>query len=159
LPDLVLLDGGRGQLHVAQEVFKELNIPGVDLISLAKERGIEGDPSTAPGKTEERVYHPQYKAPLILGRRSPLIHFLDRIRDEAHRFAITHHKKMRGRESLQSVLDEIPGIGPARKKELLKTFGSADQVRQASLEELRRAPKMNPGVAQRVHQFLHPAEE
>ena len=120
LPDLVLLDGGKGQLHVAQEVFKELNIREVDLISLAKERVIEGTQPARVEKSEEKIFHPQYKAPFVLARRSPLIHFLDRIRDEAHRFAITHHKKVRKKETIKTVLEEIPGIGETRKKELLK---------------------------------------
>jgi excinuclease ABC subunit C len=159
LPDLVLLDGGRGQLNVAQEVLKELNVREVDLISLAKERVIEGTYPARGDKNEEKIFHPQYKAPLVLGRRSPLIHFLDRIRDEAHRFAITYHKKVRRKETIKSVLDEIPGIGEARKKELLKFFGSVEKLKEATLEELARAPKMNSISAQTVYHFFHPEKE
>jgi excinuclease ABC subunit C len=150
LPDLVLLDGGRGQLNVAQEVFKELQIKKIDLISLAKERTIEGTL-----KTDERIFHPQYKEPLILGRQSPLLHLLDRVRDEAHRFAITYHKKVRGRETIKSVMGEIPGIGTVRQKELLKFFGSVEKVKEATLEELVRAPKMNLKSAQILYNFFH----
>ena len=158
LPDLVLLDGGKGQLHVAQEVFQELNIHEVNLISLAKERVIEGPRRARAEKSEEKIFHPQYKAPLILARRSPLIHFLDRIRDEAHRFAITHHKKVRKKETIKTVLKDIPGIGEARKRELLKYFGSVERIKQASIEELAGVPRMNSALAQTVHRFFHPSQ-
>jgi len=157
LPDLVLLDGGRGQLNVAQEVFKELKIEEVDLISLAKERAIEGSPFSMSGKTEEKVFLPQYKEPFVLGRNSPILHLLDRIRDEAHRFAITYHKKVRGRETLKSALEEIPGIGQVRQKELLKYFKTVEKIKEATEEELAKAPKMNRKSARIVHRFLHPS--
>jgi len=159
LPDLVLLDGGKGQLHVAQEVFQELNIQEVNLISLAKERVIEGPRRARAEKSEEKIFHPRYKAPLVLARRSPLIHFLDRIRDEAHRFAITHHKKVRKKETIKTVLKDIPGIGEARKRELLKYFGSVERIKKATLEQLARAPKMNPLSAQSVYRFFHPSQQ
>ena len=149
LPDLVLLDGGRGQLNVAQEVFKELNVKEVDLISLAKAKPVGGHL-----KTDEKIFHPQYKEPLILGRQSPLLLFLDRIRDEAHRFAITYHKKVRGRETIKSVIGEIPGIGRVRQKELLKYFGSVEKIKEASLKTLAKAPKMNERLAQKVYTFF-----
>ncbi len=101
LPDLVLLDGGKGQLNVAQEVFKELQMKEVDLISLAKEKTLGGLHSNRFRKTEEKIFHPQFKEPLGLGRHSALLHFLDRIRDEAHRFAVTYHKKLRGKETVR----------------------------------------------------------
>jgi len=159
LPDLVLLDGGRGQLNVAQEVFKELHIRDVDLISLAKERTLEGSSSPRIRKTQEKVFHPQLKEPFVLGRHSSLLHFLDRIRDEAHRFAITFHKKLRGKETIKSALEGIPGIGKVREKELLRFFGSVEKIREATVEELRGAPKMNQKSAQGVYNFFHgPAE-
>ncbi len=151
LPDLVLLDGGKGQLNVAQEVFKELGVKGVDLISLAKERMKEG-----ARKTEEKIFHPQYKDPLKLGKQSPLLHLLDRIRDEAHRFAITYHKKVRKKGTIQSELDEIRGIGRIKRRELLKRFGSVEKIKRASLEELSRAPKMDWKSARQVYAFYHP---
>lgn len=154
LPDLVLLDGGRGQLNVAQEVFKELKIKEVDLISLAKERVVEGSRVSKLRKTEEKVFHPQYKEPFILGRHSPILHLLDRIRDEAHRFAITYHKKVRKRETIKSVLGEIPGVGKIRQKELLKFFGSVERIREATKEELARTPKMNRKSAGIVYRFF-----
>jgi excinuclease ABC subunit C len=157
LPDLVLLDGGRGQLNVAQEVFKELKIEEVDLISLAKERPVEGSRFSRLRKTEEKVFHPQYKEPFLLGRHSATLHLLDRIRDEAHRFAITYHKKVRGRETIKSELGEIPGIGQVRQKELLKYFETVEKIRKATEEELTRAPKMNRKTARAVYRFLHPS--
>jgi excinuclease ABC subunit C len=159
LPDLVLLDGGRGQLNVAQEVFKELKIKEVDLISLAKEKPIERPRLSKLRKTEEKVFHPQYKEPFILGRRSPLLHLLDRIRDEAHRFAITYHKKVRSRKTIKSELEEIPGIGQVRQKQLLKYFGAVEKIKEAEEEELAKAPKMNRKSAQRVYRFYHNRKE
>ena len=149
LPDLVLLDGGRGQLNVAQEVFKELNVKEIDLISLAKARTIEG-----PRKTDEKIFHPRYKEPLTFGRQSPLLLLLDRIRDEAHRFAIAYHKKVRGRETIKSVITEIPGIGGVRQKQLLKYFGSVGKIMEASPEALAKAPKMNERLAREVYTFF-----
>jgi excinuclease ABC subunit C len=154
LPDLVLLDGGRGQLNVAQEVFKELKIKEVDLISLSKERVVEGAHVSKLRKTEEKVFHPQVKEPFLLGRHSPILHLLDRIRDEAHRFAITYHKKVRKRETIKSELGEIPGVGKIRQKELLKYFGSVEKIRDATEEELARAPKMNRKSAEIVYRFF-----
>jgi len=148
-PDLVLIDGGRGQLNVAQEVFKELGIKGVDLLSLAKARRV-GHAETS----DEKVFHPQYKEPITLGKQSPLLRFLDQIRDEAHRFAITYHKKVRQREAIHSVLGEIPGIGKTRQRELLKYFGSVEKIKEATLEELGRVPKMTPKSARSVYDFF-----
>ena len=159
LPDLVLLDGGRGQLNVAKEVFKELKTKDVDLISLAKERTIEKPRLSRLRKTEEKVFHPQYKGPFILGRHSAILHLLDRVRDEAHRFAITHHKKVRSRETVKSEIGEIPGIGAIRQRELLRFFGTVEKIKQASEEELARAPKMNFKSAQRVYEFYHNRKE
>jgi excinuclease ABC subunit C len=156
LPDLVLLDGGRGQLNVAQEVFKELKAKDVDLISLAKEKPIGRPRFSRLRKTEEKVFHPKYKEPFILGRRSPILHFLDRIRDEAHRFAITYHKKVRSRNTIKSELGEIPGIGQVRQKQLLRYFGTVERIKEAEEEELARAPRMNRKAAQSVHRFYHP---
>jgi excinuclease ABC subunit C len=158
LPDLVLLDGGRGQLNVAQEVLKELKIKEVDLIGLAKGRTIEVPHRSLPRKSEEKIFHPQYKEPLTLGRHSPLLLLLDRIRDEAHRFAITYHKKVRGREMIKSVIGEIPGIGRVRQKELLKYFGSTEKIMKASPEALAKAPKMNERLSGAVYFFFHREE-
>jgi len=158
LPDLVLLDGGRGQLNAAREVFKELRIEEVDLISLAKERAVEGPRLSRLSKTEEKVFHPQYKGPFVLGRHSPALHLLDRIRDEAHRFAITYHKKVRGKEAIKSELGEIPGIGRVRQRELLKYFETVEKIKEATEEELAKVPKMNRKSAQIVRRFFREGE-
>ena len=106
LPDLVMLDGGRGQLNVGIRVLEELGLDFVPIVSLAKR--------------EEEVYHPESLHPLVLDPASPALHALQRIRDEAHRFAITYHKKLRQRRTLQSVLDQIPGVGPTIRTSLLR---------------------------------------
>lgn len=154
LPDLVLVDGGKGQLNVAKEVFKELGIKEVDLLSLAKERRA-GNRHLHTDKTGEKIFHPQYKGPIVVEKQSPLLRFLDQIRDEAHRFAITYHKKVRKKGTIRSVLEDIPGIGRTRQKELLKCFGSVDRLGKASLEELINAPKMTFKSAQSVYDFFH----
>jgi excinuclease ABC subunit C len=155
LPDLVLLDGGRGQLNVAQEVFKELKIKEIDLISLAKGRAVTEPLLFRSRKSEEKIFHPQYKEPLTFGRHSSLLHLLDRIRDEAHRFAITYHKKMRSRETIKSILEGIPGIGRVRQRDLLKHFGSVEKIKEASIETLAGAPQMNEKLARAVYLFFH----
>jgi excinuclease ABC subunit C len=158
-PDLVLLDGGRGQLNVAQEVFKELEIKEIDLVSLAKERIVPGTRAARYGKTEEKIFHPQYKEPFRLGRQSSVLHFLDRIRDEAHRFAITYHKKMRSKETIRSAIGNIEGIGKVRERELLKHFGSVGEIKKASLDDLAKAPKMDEKLAQKVYAFFREDDE
>jgi excinuclease ABC subunit C len=158
LPDLVLLDGGRGQLNVAQEVFKELKVKDIDLLSLAKERPVEESRPSRFRKTEEKVFHPQFREPFLLGRHSPFLHFLDRIRDEAHRFAITYHKKVRSRETIKSELGEIQGIGKMRQKELLRFFGSVEKIKKATERELTEVPKMNRKSAQTVYRFFRTEE-
>ncbi len=141
-------------MNVAQEVFKELKVMEIDLLSLAKERAVEDSRFSRLRKSEEKVFHPHIKEPILLGRRSALLHFLDRIRDEAHRFAITYHKKVRGREAIQSELGEIPGIGRVRQKELLKFFGTIERIKEATEEELAGAPKMNRKSVRAVYRFF-----
>ncbi len=155
LPDLILLDGGRGQLNVASEVLKELNIKEVDVISLAKERSLSNYRHRYIEKSGEKIFHPNYKEPFNFPKNSPIILFLDRIRDEAHRFAITYHKKIRKKETIKSELEDIPGIGKIRRNALLKFFGSIEKIREASEEDLISAPKMNKELAKKVYQFFH----
>ncbi|MGH7322453.1 MAG: excinuclease ABC subunit UvrC [Candidatus Rokuibacteriota bacterium] len=142
LPDLVLLDGGRGQLNVGVRVLEELGLDFLPAVSLAKR--------------EEEVYHPESLHPLVLDPASPALHLLQKIRDEAHRFAITYHKKLRQKRTLQSVLDQIPGVGPALRTNLLRHLGSARKIRDASVAELASVPKVTPKLAQRIHEFFHP---
>jgi excinuclease ABC subunit C len=143
LPDLILLDGGRGQLSAGSRVLEELGLDYLPIVALAKR--------------EEEVYHPASLHPLVLDLASPALQALQRIRDEAHRFAITYHKKLRQKRTLVSVLDQIPGVGPTIRTNLLKSLGSARRVRAASVAELAAVPKVTPKLAQRIHDFFHPA--
>jgi excinuclease ABC subunit C len=159
LPDLVLVDGGRGQLNVAREVFQELSIRDIDLISLAKERAEERPGSSGVEKTGEKIFHPHFPEPIILEKHSPLLNFLDRIRDEAHRFAISHHKKVRGKEAIKSILKEIPGIGAARQGKLVEFLGNVEKIETATVEEIIEVPGMTRRAAQAVFRFFHPEQQ
>lgn len=132
-PDLCIVDGGKGHLSAAMEVFEELNITGVDLIGIAKEKGRHDK-----GSTEEQIFLPGRKDPLLLKKNSPVLFLLQKIRDEAHRTAITFHRKRRSKGILKSALLEIPGIGPAKVKALLIHFGSLKKIERASPEEWRQ---------------------
>jgi excinuclease ABC subunit C len=143
LPDLVLIDGGRGQLTAGLKALEGLGLDWLPVIALAKQR--------------EEVYRPDDVDPLLLDPTSPALQTLQKIRDEAHRFAVTYHKKLRTRRTIQSVLDAIPGVGPTIRTELLKTLGSARRVREASVAELAAVPKVTPRLAQRIHDHFHPA--
>lgn len=145
LPDLVLIDGGRGQLNVGLGVLQELGLDYIPVIALAKQ--------------QEEVYVGDSPQALLLDPTSPALHTLQRIRDEAHRFAVTYHKKLRTRRTIQSVLDAIPGVGPTLRTSLLKTLGSARRVREASVAELAAVPKVTPKMAQRIHEHFHTAAE
>lgn len=141
LPDLLVVDGGKGQLGRASKVLREFGLDDKILaIGLAKQ--------------QEEVYLPYQSQPLRLPRRSEGLYLLQRIRDEAHRFAITAHRKRRTKQGMASLLDAIPGIGPARRKALLQHFGSIDAIRAASEEELAKAPKMNAELAAAIKQYL-----
>ena len=133
LPDLLMVDGGKGQLGVAVEVFRELNITEVDLIGLAKMR-TERDPFTEEvAHSAERIFLPGRKNPIVLKPNSTALFLLQRIRDEAHRFAITYHRQLRAKERLSSPLDSVPGVGPGRRKLLLRHFGSIKRIQQQRL--------------------------
>lgn len=146
MPDLVLIDGGKGQLNVAQEVLDAYGLSdSIALVALAKR--------------EELLYIPGRDAPLRLPRDSAALKLLQRVRDEAHRFSLYSHRQRRRKQTLQSVLETIPGVGPKRRRVLLQHFGSLDAIRQASVEEIARLPGMNRQVAQRVKTALsEPAE-
>ncbi|GAH36855.1 unnamed protein product, partial [marine sediment metagenome] len=140
LPDLVLVDGGKGQLGVALEALREEEMEEIPVAALAKR--------------EEEVYVPEQSEPLDTDAH-PRAHFLlQRIRDEAHRFAIQYHKGLRGKAMTRSVLDDIPGIGPRRRQELLKAFPSVHAMSQASVDELAALPAMNRQAAQNVVEYL-----
>lgn len=133
--DLLVVDGGKGHLNLALEVFKELEIATIDVIALTKEEARHDK-----GLTQEKIYIPYRKDPILVNPRSPLLFLLQKIRDEAHRQAIEFHRKRRSKRTLSSALDDIPGIGPIKKKRLLQKFGSVKAILAATDEELRSVP-------------------
>ena len=153
-PDLLVVDGGKGQLNVALEVLRELEISEVDAVGLAKMRVERAPQSADVVRTEERVFLPGRKNPVVLKRNSNALFLLQRVRDEAHRFAITYHRQLRRRERLRSMLDSIPGVGPTRRKRLLREFGSVRRIGQASLEDLVRVPGISRALAAYIKESL-----
>lgn len=149
-PDLIVVDGGIGQLNILREVLKELAIEGVDAASLAKSR-VDGDAAGSEvNRSDERIFLPGRKNPVVLRQNSPSLLLLTHLRDEAHRFAITYHKKLRGQSALRSRIDEVPGIGPARKKALLRHFGSLHNLQQATLDEIIAVEGMTRPAAEQL---------
>ena len=155
LPDLIMVDGGKGQLGVALKVFEELAIGNVDLIALAKGRT---ESSVTGEKIGEQVFLPHISEPIMLSPSAPELLFLDKVRDEAHRFAITYHRKLRDKEYYKSPLDEILGIGVARKKALMKCFGSIEGIRNATIEQLIEITKLPPKQANDIFNYFHKTE-
>ena len=202
LPDLIMVDGGKGQLGVALAVLKDLRVEGVDVIGIAKERedlqphlpapplnhppsqggiadGSEGGPTVytlspptdgkgnplphaghrrragTAGKGEDRVYLPDRKDPVYLSRWPAALFLLQRIRDEAHRFAVSYHRKVKEKEDLQSLLNRIPGIGAARRKSLLTFFGDIRHIRAASVLDLQRVEGIGGEMAGRIRKYLN----
>jgi excinuclease ABC subunit C len=152
LPDFILIDGGKGQLSVLTAVLGELGLAGrIDAAGIAKSRVLANVRGKAVEKSEERFFLPGRKNPVLLRQGSPALFLLERLRDEAHRFAITHHRKLRGKAALHSALEEVPGVGPARRKVLLKHFGSVRRLREASLDELLAVPGLPEPVARTVY--------
>ena len=147
-PDLVLIDGGKGQLSAVSDALEDLGIEDVPLIGVAK--------GPHHGREGREVFHFPDGREKTLPTNSPVLFYIQRLRDEAHRFAIGAHRAKRSRAITASPLDEIPGIGPARKRALLLHFGTAGKVRAASLEDLQRAPGVSATVAQVVYDFYHP---
>jgi excinuclease ABC subunit C len=145
-PDLVVIDGGRGQLEAARQVFAELGVEGVALASIAK------GPDRNAGR--ETFFIPG-REPFKLAPRDPALFFVQRLRDEAHRFAIGTHRVRRKKDFVKSPLDEIPGVGPARKRALLHAFGSAKDVANAGLADLEKTPGLNAATAKRIYDFFH----
>ncbi len=140
MPDLVIVDGGRGQLNAARKAMRDEDVSHIPTAGLAKEN--------------EELYVPGRPAPIVLPRDSQGLYLLQRIRDEAHRFAITYHRKLRGKKSVRSKLDDVPGIGPMRRKALLAQFGSLAAIRRATLEQLAAVPGMNRRVAEQLLESL-----
>jgi excinuclease ABC subunit C len=153
LPDLLVIDGGKGQLSSALAALRDVQIDtganGIDVIALAKERSdTEGD------KKPERVFLARAKDPIPLRTNSAELFVLMRIRDEAHRFAVTFHKKLRRRRTMRSALEDVPGVGQKRKLELLRTFGSLKKIREATVEALAGAPGMTQAAAEAVVHYF-----
>jgi len=140
MPDLLIVDGGKGQLNAVREVMKELGVGHISTVGLAKQ--------------EEVIFVPGRQAPIVPPRNTEGLYLLQRIRDEAHRFAITYHRQLRQKAGTRSALDDVPGIGPKRRAALLKVFGSVAAIRQATVEELIAVPGMTKPVANRLHETL-----
>jgi excinuclease ABC subunit C len=155
-PDLVVVDGGKGQLNVALSVLKDLQIK-MDVIGLAKEERTfisgRGIVMKKAANSEDRVYLPGRKDAVFLSAWPAALSLLQRLRDEAHRFAVSYHHRLKQKNDLSSVLDAIPGIGNRRKKILLKTFGSVFQVQTASLEDLQKTAGIGKELAQKIYSY------
>ena len=145
-PDLVLIDGGPGQVAAACAALQELGIDEVAVIGVAK--GVDRD----AGKEE---FHRPGQPPMALGHRDPVLYFVQRLRDEAHRFAIGAHRAKRAAQTRATPLDEVPGVGAARKRALLAHFGSAKAVARAGLADLRAAPGISDALAETIYGFFH----
>ncbi len=140
LPDLVVIDGGKGQLASAVEVLQELGLGDLAVVGLAKR--------------EEEIFKPGRSDSILLAKDSAALHLIQRIRDEAHRFAITYHRKLRTKRNLASLLDKVPGLGPKRKAKLYQVFKNLAAIKEASVEDLSNVESISPLLAQRIHDFL-----
>lgn len=140
-PDLIVIDGGKGQLGMACGVLEKLNLTQIPIIGLAKEF--------------EEIYIPNSKRPIIIPKNNNALHLLQQVRDESHRFAITYHRKLRSKNISASSLDDIQGIGKKRKISLLKAFGSIDKIKNASVEQLAKTEGMNLKTAENVYNYYH----
>jgi excinuclease ABC subunit C len=140
MPDLIIIDGGKGQLNAGLEVLQKLGLERVQTVSLAKQN--------------EEIFTPHSSEPILLPRDSQALYLVQRIRDEAHRFALTYHRKLRGRRTVKSLLDDLPGVGPKRKAALLRQFGSVKGIREATLDELVATPGVDRATATRVKERL-----
>jgi len=156
LPDLVVVDGGIGQLNATQEIISELGLEGrFDLVSLAKSRVARAVESSEISRSDERVFLPGRKNPVVLRQNSSPLLLLAAIRDEAHRFAIEYHRTLRSKGGIASGVEQIPGIGAKRRTALLRHFGSLQRLREAGVEEIAAAVGMNRATAEKVFAALH----
>ncbi|MEQ8498715.1 MAG: helix-hairpin-helix domain-containing protein, partial [Sneathiellaceae bacterium] len=145
-PDLLLIDGGKGQLSAAMEAMAELGLADLPLVAIAK------GPDREAGR--EQFYLPDGRT-MMLEPRDPALYFLQRLRDEAHRFAIGAHRARRAKGNLRSPIDEIPGIGPKRKRALMHRFGSGRDIAKAGLADLEAVDGISRTVAQRIYDHFH----
>ncbi|MDA0772071.1 MAG: excinuclease ABC subunit UvrC, partial [Cyanobacteria bacterium] len=136
LPNLIIIDGGKGQVNAAYAVMKDLELDYIKMVGLAKR--------------DEELYLPGESRPIILDRKSPELFFVQRIRNEAHRFAVTYHRRLRSKRSLASVLDSIPGLGPKKRVLLLDKFGSLGKIKDASLDDLASLPGITEALAKKI---------
>lgn len=154
LPDLLVVDGGKGHLNAALKVLEELNIASVDVIGLAKEEGRHDK-----GISGEQVFLPNVKDPILLKRTSPILFLLQQIRDEAHRTAITYHRKLRSKKQVHSALDDIAGIGPVKRKALLVHFGSVKALLEASEADLQSVKGLSQSNIASILAFIAAKKE
>jgi excinuclease ABC subunit C len=147
LPDILLVDGGKGQLAMAREVLQELAVPELILLGVAK--GVTRKPGL------ETLYLNDADHEFTLPADSPALHLIQQIRDEAHRFAITGHRARRGKARRTSSLEEVAGVGPKRRRELLKHFGGLQELNRASIEEIAKAPGISKKLAESIYAALH----
>ena len=166
LPDLIMMDGGKGQLGVALSVLRELGVKGPDVIALAKGSSGNGEARPPAVKTrarvpreEDRLYLAGRKAPIYISRYPAAYFFLQRVRDEAHRFAITHHRKLMEKRTTRSLLDDIPGVGPKRKVALLSRFGDIAGIRETSPEEIMTVGRISRNTADKILDHLRAAPQ
>ncbi|HSG85746.1 MAG TPA: excinuclease ABC subunit UvrC, partial [Candidatus Limnocylindrales bacterium] len=140
LPDLVVIDGGRGQVAAAAEVLAEAGLGDLPVVGLAKER--------------EELFVPGRPEPIVLEATSPALYLVQRLRDEAHRFAITYHRSLRSKRATRSAFDDLPGVGPKRRQALLRVFGSAKRIREAPVEQIAAVPGIGAALAARIKEAL-----
>jgi len=156
IPDLIVVDGGKGQLNVALNVLQELEIEEPDVIGLAKESSsAHGGNNIIINKEEDRVYLPNRKNPVYLSRYPAALFLLQRIRDEAHRFAVSYYRRLKEKIDFRSLVDAIPGIGNSRKRALLCHFKDIEKIREASEEELGKIPGIGKETARRIFDHFH----
>jgi excinuclease ABC subunit C len=150
-PDLIMVDGGKGQRHAATYALYKLGVKSYDVIGLAKARGARGSETD-----QERVFTITSPDGIVLDTTTKSAQLLQHIRDEAHRFAITYHRTLRKKMNFHSILEEIPGVGQKRRKRLLRYFGSLKRLREATIEEIAATPSINYELAEMIYTFLHP---
>jgi excinuclease ABC subunit C len=147
MPDLLFIDGGKGQLRVADEILQELGVSGVVVVGVAK--GVDRKAGM------EQLFLLGRSTPIILPADSSALHLIQQIRDEAHRFAITAHRNRRARSRKRSVLEEIPGIGPKRRQQLLKQFGGLQELARAGVEDIARVEGVSIRLAEQIYHAFH----